>query len=106
MRDREEIDEDRERSRMIEDDRGRSRKDRGKIEERSRKIEEDRGIYVFFSEEFLGNFRDAGVFRYFWADGLCGWTSFWGQVSPLELNPPNPPPPRREIYQFGDPESS
>ena len=38
------------------------------------KIEEDRGNYVFFSEPFLGNFRDAGVFRNFWADGLFGWT--------------------------------
>ena len=88
---------DRGRSRKIEKDRGRSRKDRGKIEERSRedrgKIVEDRGNYVFFSEPFLGNFRDAGVFRKCWADGLCEWTAFWGQASPLELNPSTPPPP-------------
>ena len=61
----------------------RSRKDRGKIEEDRGKIEEDWGNCVFFSVPCLGKFRDAGVFRNFWAHGLCGWTAFWGQVSPL-----------------------
>ena len=42
-----------------------------KIEDNRGKIEEDRGNYLFFSEPFLGNLRDAGVFRNFWADGLC-----------------------------------
>ena len=55
------------------------------------KIEEDRGNYVFFSESFLGNFRDAGVFRNFWADDLCGWTAFWGQVLPSGAEPPHAP---------------
>ena len=53
----------------IDEDRGkikeRSREDCGKIEKRSRKIEADRGNCVFFSEPFLGNSRDAGVFRNF-----------------------------------------
>ena len=90
--------EDRGRSRKIEEDRGRSRKDRGKIEGRSRedrgkiegrsrKIEEITFSLVFFV--FFGNFRDAGVFRNFWADGLCGWTAFWGQASPLGAEPPH-----------------
>ena len=58
------------------------------MEEERGKIEEDRGNYVFFSEPFLGNFRDTGVFRNSWADGLCGWAASWSQASPLGAEPP------------------
>ena len=49
-----------------------------KIEERSRK---DQGHCVFFSEPFLGNFRDAGVFR----NLLGGWTVRMDCVSGFAL---------------------
>ena len=84
-REREEIEEDKRKK----EGRGKIEEDQGNIEEDRGKIKEDRGNHVFFSEPFLGNFRDAGVFKNFWADGLCGWTAFWGQASPLGAEPPN-----------------
>ena len=43
--------------------------------------------------------RDAGIFKNVWADSLCGWTAFWGQVSPLGAEPPTPP--CREFFSNG-----
>ena len=90
------IEEDRGRSRNIKEDRGSAKRSR-KIEERSRK---DRGRSrndVFFSEMFLGNFRDAGVLGIFGRMVCADGPRLGARLRLEEQNPPTPP--SREIDQ-------